>query len=212
MATITAQAILDKVQLLLQDTTNIRWADSELLGWLNDGQREICTVRPDACTTVGPITLSAGTKQSIPAAGTAILKVIRNSSGPAIRKVPMDLLDSTVPAWHTASASATILHYMTDPRMPRTFYVYPPATGGGTVDALYGLAPTDVAAIGNTISVDDLWANALIDYVAYRAYLKDNDLIGNEARSAAHRKLFMEFLSARSQVDAASQSADNIRG
>jgi hypothetical protein len=219
MPTITAQAILSKVELLIQDTTNIRWSENELLGWLNDGQREICTVKPDASTKVASMALAAGTKQAIPADGTAAIKVTRNmgaggsTPGGAVRKVPMELLDSSTPNWHTATATATVLHFSVDPRMPRNFYVYPPSLGTTQVELLYAAAPTDVAAVGNTISIDDLYATALIDYIAYRAYLKDHELIGNDVRAASHYKLFSDFLTRRTQVDSAVvPTRDNVKG
>lgn len=218
MPTILASAILTKVKILIQDTTNIRWADSELLGWLNDGQRDICTKRPDACSKTASVALVAGTKQSLPSDGTAVIKVIRNmgtdgaTAGTALRKVPMELLDSSLPDWHAATAVAVVKHFMTDPRNPRVFYVYPPATGTTQVELLYGAVPVDAAATSSAITIDDAYEPALIDYIAFRAFSKDNDLIGNDVRAAMHRKLFEEFLAARTQADAANLAANNIKG
>lgn len=219
MPTIVASAILSKVETLLQDTTNIRWSEAELLGWLNDGQREICTVKPDASTKVVSVALAAGTKQAIPSDGVAVIKVVRNmgaagtTPGAAVRKVPMELLDSSLPNWHSATATTTVQHFTVDPRMPRNFYVYPPSVGTTQVELLYAATPADVASVGGVISVDDLYATALIDYVAYRAYLKDHELIGNDVRASSHYKLFSDFLTRRAQVDSTVvPSRDNVRG
>ena len=40
MATV-AQAIVDQVEVLLQDPSNTRWSTSELLNYLSEGQRLI---------------------------------------------------------------------------------------------------------------------------------------------------------------------------
>jgi hypothetical protein len=171
MPTITVGEGLAKVQTILQDTTSVRWTEAELLGWWNDGQREICTIRPDACTKIGSYPTVAGTRQEIPSEGTAIIKVIRNmgttgtTPGYVIRKVPMDLLDSTIPTWHVATTSAVALHYMVDPRMPRIYYLYPPATGTAKVEMLYAAPPSEIPSVtasatyvqaGTTITVTEI--------------------------------------------------------
>jgi hypothetical protein len=208
MPTILASAIISKAKTTLQDTTNVRWTDAELLGYINDGQRAICTRRPDASATIGNVTCVTGTKQSIPDAGTAIIRVIRNmgtsgtTPGRAIRHVPMSLLDANVPDWHTVTSTTSILHAITDPKMPQQFYVYPPATNGTQVEVLYAVPPADVASTSSTISVDDVFATPLVDYVCARAYLKDQDLVGNAERAALHQGLFDKFMDAKTQADA----------
>ena len=55
--TVTVQSVLDKVQIVLQDTGGIRWTSSELVGWVNDAQREIALLKPDASATNATVTL-----------------------------------------------------------------------------------------------------------------------------------------------------------
>jgi hypothetical protein len=218
MPTILASAIINKAKVLLQDTTNVRWTDLELLGWLNDGQREVVILRPDSTSKIAVLALVTGTRQTIPADGSSILRVVRNmnggSAGRAIRHVPMELLDSSLPDWHTTATNAVVQHAVTDIRMPKTFYVYPQATVAvNSVEILYSAFPTDVSAVSNTISVDDIFATPLIDYVCFRAYLKDQDLAGNSERAAGHRSLFMETMSGKSQSDAiVNASKVNVKG
>ncbi len=47
---ITAQSIVRRVVETIQDNTSIRWPISELVRYLNDGQRELISKRPDAAT------------------------------------------------------------------------------------------------------------------------------------------------------------------
>ena len=42
--TLQGQHILSRVQNILQDNTNVRWTEGELLDYLNDGQREIVNI------------------------------------------------------------------------------------------------------------------------------------------------------------------------
>lgn len=75
MPTILASSIITKAATLLQDPTNVRWPADELLGWLNDGQREIVLQKPDAYSINEAVKLAAGTKQALPAAGIRLLAV-----------------------------------------------------------------------------------------------------------------------------------------
>lgn len=218
MPTITAQAILNKAAIVLQDTTNIRWPTTELLGWLNDALREIASMRPDISNKTTSMALVAGTRQTIPADGAALLAVRRNmgsggaTPGDAVRKVPMDLLDSQRPGWHYETATAVVKHYVYDPRTPRIFYVYPPSLGTTQVEIVYDAPPAALAAVGDTITVDDEYANTLLEYVLFRAYSKDHEDIGNATRAAAHRQMFDSMLSAKNTVDSAQVAATNVKG
>lgn len=218
MPNTTAASIISKARITLQDLAAVRWTDAELLGYLNDGQREICMLRPDACAVVASMPLVAGTRQQIPDAGTAILKVVRNmgsngtTPGRAIRHVLMDTLDSNIPNWHTVSPAAEILHAMTDARMPQFFYVYPPAATGTQVEVVYAAPPGDVAALGDTINVDDVFSTPLLDYVLFRAYTKDQDIPNGTERATAHRALFDAAMNGKAQADAVVAPKANPKG
>lgn len=217
MGTITAQTIVDKAQVVLQDTTGIRWADPELLGWLNAGQREIVALRPDAYTSYANVPLVAGTRQAIPTNGIMLIDVVRNtgiggtSPSRSVRKVPRELLDSQVPNWHSANQSAEVLHYTFEPRAPKVFYVYPPATGTTEVEVLYSVTPPDIT-VGQPIVIDDIYEMPLMDYVLFRAYSKDSEHTANEARAVAHRQSFENTLGLKAQADGANVKNPNVRG
>ena len=218
MGTILGSAIISRAQIVLQDTTAIRWPLAELLGWLNDGQREICGVFPELSSVIANITLVAGTKQSLPPGGIALLSVTRNMGvggatvGNTIRKVPKDILDSQVPTWHTQAGVTALLHYVYDTRAPRMFYVYPPSVVSNQIEATYSTSPTDLPTSATAISIDDIYANPMIDYVLYRAYGKDLELAGNADNSEKHYTKFQAFLSAKKTVDASLQPEDMVKG
>lgn len=219
MPTITAQTIISRAQTLLQDTTSIRWSSAELLGWLNDGQREIVTLRPSAFSKIANVTCVAGTKQTIPTAdGTLLLDVLRNmgtsgsAPGDAVRKVPRQIMDSQTPGWHSATPSTTIKHYVFDERAPKTFWVYPPASAGTQVEVLYAATPTDVPSTSSVITLDDTYMSPLIDYLLYRAYSKDTEYAGNAERAKAARAAFENTLGLKAQADTAFQGAVNPKG
>lgn len=208
MGTLTAGSIVDKAELVLQDTSNVHWTEAELLGWLNDAQRQIVMLRPDASSTVAVITLVAGSKQSLPSGALRLLEITRNmgngsTPGEAVRLVDREALDAHLPTWHTAAQVATAKHYVYDERAPRTFYVYPPSNGtSSSVEAIYSVAPTDVAAVGNAITLDDIYENQLLDWILYRAFSKDAE-VGSMEKAMAHFSSFTSALGAKSGTDIA---------
>lgn len=205
---ITAQSIIQRVVTTLQDTTSVRWPANELVRYLNDGQREVAMLRPDATVTNTTKLLSAGARQSLPADGVKLIDVVRNSGSNqrAVRMTTHAILDSQIPNWQGLTGVTEILHYTYDPRNPKVFYVYPPAaSSGASVEIVYSAYPTDIAepadgaqytAISGTISIPDIYANPLADYVLYRAYTKDTEFAGNAARAQAHYGAFTAALNA----------------
>jgi len=214
--TITGANILLRVKDTLQDTTSVRWTEAELLRYINDAQREIVNLRPDASATTANVALVVGTAQTIPTAGLRLIKVVRNMSAAggsatgkrAIRIVDREILDSQEPNWHDSSVSGdaahstTVKHYVFDEDDPRRFYVYPGASSTSTfIEIVYSTSPTDLANTSATIFVDDIYANAIIDFVLYRAYMKDAEFAGNAQRANNHFQLFANSVGAGAQVN-----------
>ena len=79
---------------------------------------------------------------------------------------------------------------MFDEDDPRNFYVYPGVAGNAFVEIVFSASPTELANTSAVISVDDIFANAIIDFVLYRAYMKDAEYAGNNNRAAQHYQLF----------------------
>ena len=195
MGNITALSLIERAGTIIQDETNIRWPKDELLKWLNDGQREIVLHKPSAYPQEGIEALSSGTRQNIPSDGVSIIDVPRNETGSyrSIRIVEREILDAQRPNWHSDSPAQEVQHYIFDPRNPKTFYVYPPNDGTGRVRVVYAAAPTDISQ-SDTITIDDIYANALLDYIIYRASSKDADYALNDRRAEAMYRTFLNSL------------------
>jgi hypothetical protein len=205
---LTAQSIIQRVVVTLQDTTSIRWPANELVRYLNDGQREIALLRPDALVANATVTLAAGAKQALPSSASKLIDVVRNTGGNkrAVRITTRTILDSQVPNWYNQTGVTEILHYVYDVRDPKVFYVYPPAAASNaSVDLVYSAYPTDITepadgasftTISGNISVPDIYGNTLADYVLYRAYTKDAEFAGNAQRATAHYGAFSAALTA----------------
>ena len=212
---VTVQSVIDRAQTVLQDTTGVRWpVIAELVLWINDAQREIALLKPDASATNATVTLATGTKQDIPSGGNRLLKVVRNmsaaSSGTgkrAVRLVDREVLDAQTPDWHdptvTGDAAHTTIvkHYIYDESNPRNFYVYPGVAGSSYVEIIYSSNPATVAQNAN-LSIPDIFANAVMNYVLYMAYMKDAEYAGNAQRASSHFQIFTTSVTGKGQIDA----------
>ena len=187
---ITVDSILSKSLIVLQDSGAIRWPPDELLDWLNDGLRELAVIKPDAKVKRASVSLAAGAKQSLPADGIALLG-IETSSGVTVTPCQRSALDAFSPSW-MARAATTVKHYMLSPADPLEFYIYPAqADTSNTVELSYVAYP-DPAVAGGTLDVQDKYANALLDYVLFRAYSKDAEFAGSGQMAAAYYQSFVK--------------------
>jgi hypothetical protein len=199
--------IVASARLILQDQTAVRWSDAEMAAWITEGCRYIALRRPDAAAVNQAATLTAGPKQSIAAmspAGMRVLDVVRNlTTGRAMRLVNREALDAHAPTWYSG-AQAQPSSWCHDNRDPKTFYVYPPAPSGAQVEIVYS---RDVVTItsGNlgsqALTIDDIWAPALLNYVLYRCYGKDADDASNAGLAAGYLAACDGALAVKQQAD-----------
>lgn len=221
-------SVIDKVRAVLQDTTSVRWPDSELIEWVNDAQHEIALIKPDATAINESIPLAGGTKQSLPANALRLLRVIRNMQdaavgvgGRAIRIVDREILDAQDPNWHDPfstglSAFDTVVkHYMYDEQDPLHFYVYPGIDGqirpAPMIEIIYSAKPAEVVSRASQLSVPDLYVNAVMNYVLYMAYMKDAEYSGNSQRAASHYQIFAASVTGKGTVDAMTTPNVDVR-
>jgi len=226
MGTLTGANLITRVQDTLQDTTSVRWPEAELLRYINDAQREIVNFRPEASSKTANLQLVTGTLQTLPTEGLRLIKVTRNMSDAsggatgarAIRLVSVDILNTQEPDWNNPSVSGdaahgtNVKHYVFDEDDPRRFYVYPGVAGNAFVEIVYSKSPTDLGNTSATIDLDDTYGNAIVDYVLFRAYLKDAEYAGNQQRAGQHYQLFTTSLGQGAGAQALlSPNADNAQ-
>lgn len=202
MGSVLASSLVSKASSLIDDYLNTWYPIEELLDWLNDGQNDIVLLRPQAFAVTADYSLTpTSTKQVLPSDAQMLVAVTRNVEGGApIRLVSRDVLDTQVPGWGTeANTTDQISAYCYDPRNPKVFYVFPMAPSTTHhVEIIYSALPTKCDLTSSpTIALDDIYANALVDYMIYRASIKKADY----SRATAHYSAFSLAVGVRSKVD-----------
>lgn len=204
---ITAKSIIDKAAVQLTDIAGIRWTRAELLGWINDGQRAIASVQPNASSEVVVVQLAAGTRQAVPADGWMLLDIYRYmgtngaTPGRAIRLISRELLDSFNMYWHSATPNAEPKNFVYDLQDQRAFYVYPPNTGTGYVQLNYAQIPADLASENDAITIIEIYQPALLDYVLYRTCAKDAEYAPGVALAQMYMSSFATLIGGKDSAE-----------
>lgn len=200
--TTTVQSILNRAAALLSDEEHVRWPESELLEWLNDGQRVIAAgPASDAYVVRANITTVAGTVQSLPTNAIRLIDVVKNvSSGLPILQSDYAMVNILGGAWRSATAGVAE-NYFFNENNPKQFEVYPPAVAGQYIEIVYNAQPENATATGNII-IDDMYAAPLIDYIVYRGCSKDTEDSANDlARATAFYRAFMMGVGMKDATD-----------
>lgn len=203
MANVTVGHAVGMVLEVLQDdqTTPEHWTKENLLNWYNLAGREVVSLAPDANTIFESIKLAAGVKQSIPASRIGLIDVIRNmgvdgiTPGPGITKTDSRIITVYQRAWITATATAVIKNWA--PESLSAFFVSPPSDGTTYVEIKVASVPDkviyDAGGLWESalVGVSERYVGAVINWILYRAYQKDSDFPGNEARSKDYYQQFL---------------------
>jgi hypothetical protein len=171
--TILVREAIRRVSLLLGDLVPVqfnRYAEADLIAYLNDAALAVVTFLPGAGTRIDAIKLRPGTLQNIesiaavdcvpgdgvalaaPVRGIRVLGTVCNMGdngakpGRAIRVVDQHSQDAVAPMWHAARSADEVRAMMFDPQAPTHMLVTPPvhATTPVWVRLKYVAAPVKV--------------------------------------------------------------------
>lgn len=200
----------------LQDIAYVRVARDPLTGgtnqanwldWLNESQRAVVLMRPDAGSTVQSLQLAAGTRQALPAGSTMLLDVTRNmgvdgaTPGLTIRFGERGVEDMVSRSWHTGATAVVVKDVLYDDKKnPLVFWVNPPIPAAPAVwiETILALTPASVTdPVAGAITIADQYASPMQEWMLFRAYGMNTQSQTMMARSASHFKAFFDLLGVR---------------
>ncbi|MGH1374444.1 MAG: DUF6682 family protein [Cellvibrionaceae bacterium] len=205
---VSADDVLASARRLLQDESSVvqRYSSGEMLAALNEGQRAIVLMRHSANTKVVAFKLSGGARQSLPEDGVAFFRLLRNlgadgaTPGRAITGTTVEYLDLADPDWYVAADATRVWQFAADDRDDLAFYVWPPKKDD-YVELMYGAVPEEVTS-EDDITLPDMWAAALADYIVYRMLAADTDNVANKERSENAYQHFVAQVSGKVHAEA----------
>ena len=96
---------------------------------------------------------------------------------------------------------------MYDSSVPKKFFCYPPqpAAAFGYIQWPYSSQPTAITDEGNSINLDNIYKEPLVQWVLYKSYLRDSKDAANKALALDARAEFYRLLGIKDQ-------GENIEG
>lgn len=192
--------IVDAAELYADDSYD-RISTTVWMRYLNAAIRALILVRPDAGAVVESVQLVAGIKQTLPTNALRLLDIIRNmgadgtTAGKICAPASRHHINYSNLLWPAASGDTAIENFSYDAEIPNIFYVTPPvhATTAVYVEMATSQLPTKITATGDTVGVNDIFFEPLIQYMLYKAYAADDE--GAEKQSAEdHFQKFLQLL------------------
>jgi hypothetical protein len=189
----TPQDLITSARYAINDRdTPYRQEDAELLGYFNDGLKELSALQPSIYTVVGDLECATGTCEqavSFPEAQ-AIVDVLCIHDGAALVPFDMAAMNAFNPLWRT-DAAGPATQWSKYPTQPLRFYIYPKAPATPQVlDVMYVRNPVVHGLADPITEIPQSYFPALVDYIVYRAEAKDDEFV-NSGRSVAAYQAFV---------------------
>lgn len=199
----TAASVINRVRYLINDevaaaVSGQRWTDAELLLWLYDAQCAVIKAIPEANPVTATHTMTALSRQRLSATLYFKLLSLEGHAAPSatagnIVKVMRDLLDAHAAAWQTTATTTAYTLYALDADDPLAFWLYPFPTVGLDVRITASGVPSALPTTSDVLTLSDMYFEPMVDYVAWRALLKDSRG-GAKERAAMHEKSFFQSI------------------
>lgn len=192
---------------IAKDPDNEVWGTDKMLRYINEAQQAVCLLRPDASIERRTIPLVAGTIQTI--TGRRLLKIL-NSNGAADGSNPLsaphvveyDDFMRTYDQWVADTSGSEIDDYAYDERDPTRFYITPGSDGVNRyAEILQAIVPTNLTALTNGLSVSDIYAPPMAEWVLWRVFGEDSEVTPNHQRAINHAKNFYGLLQRKAPAD-----------
>lgn len=180
-----AEIIIDARTVLSdQDALGYRYADADLLLYVNDAIKSCVTLRPEWFATVGDYTCLAGQcEQSLDYDdAVALLQVLSHHGGNAILPFDVAAMDAFKPGWRadTAAPATQWAKVGTD---PLRFYIYPKAPAAQSIDVSYVRRPAAYGLSDQITELPDILRPAFVDYVVGMAESRNDEDVNSKRAS-----------------------------
>lgn len=200
--------LLNRASIELTDTQRIGWGIEDLISYYNSALSAIATARPDIFIKTQSFSCAAGTRQTVPAGTIKLIDIERNThTGKSIRYVARADLESLIPGWASSSGGEEAELYIHEPTNITAFWLYPGVKEGVSIELVLSILPTHLTKAmvesGATVQVDERYITPCLDWIMYRAFMRDSEVTTNASRGQLHLQSFTQALSVGTESDAA---------
>lgn len=194
-----------------------RWTRTDMLGYLNQGLKEIGAYRPEAYAVTVALALVSGIKQTVPDGGK--LRGFAPGAQGNTAHSSDDRLMKAFGAYATCPPRIVMRNgkvvyavktFAVDSIDPKTFYVSPPVPAGLTISVqaqVDGTTPEYTLADWNKpVTIVDSFYNNLVDFMMAQAYKMDTESQVSAAASQRLLQLFYQVMGVKYKIDSARNS------
>lgn len=207
---VTGDTIFLGAAEVLEDHTYVTYLEAQFLRWVNDAQRAVCLMRPDAASSIQNLVITASSaRQVLPSNAARLGGLYRNmgtnglTGGRAITgPTPREPMDASDPLWMTRTGNY-IRGYTYSEETPLDYYIYPTLTVPWYVEAKLFLIPADLAAKTDPIGLSDIYAPPIREWVLYNCFARDSERTPNYVRAGRHFNNFFQLLGIKTRADLA---------
>lgn len=190
----TPSQIITQVRQLVQDTrAPFRYADSVLLGFVNQVLKQMVMLRPDLFIVAGDIATTPNVvEQLLPSTAVRLVEIFRNKDGNAIEEVDRDMFNRAYPQW-TTDPAGTPVKFMRHSRNPRGYFLYPRPVAGVVLFGEIVVSPPSYTENQNIDILSDAYFSAIVDGTVYLVESVDDEHV-NSNRAKLFQDSFIQAL------------------
>lgn len=199
--------LIERVAQDLGDEDGVLFSQTRLRRFLDEAQRTLVMLRPDAGSRVAAVLLKAGdTRQPLPEGACRFLGLTRNmgsdgvTPGRTITLVERSALNTAAGTWHMQPGADSVDNYAFNADTPDVFYVSPPPAENVYVEMEYAATPQFPATSETPLSVDVIWAGPLREYMMYLGYSESVTDESQRQRAEWHLQKFYVLLGEESKA------------
>jgi hypothetical protein len=195
---------------LYGDSGYDRLTEELWIKYLNASIRALVLVRPDAGAQTDNMQLVAGVLQRLPDTALRMLDITRNmgidglTPGKIITPVKRQHIDYSNLLWPAATGDTEIDNFSYDKENPRIFYVTPPVddTIPVYVEIQVSQLPTPVVVPTDTLGINDIFFEPLVQYMLYKAFVADDESVEFQ-KAITYMQTFFSLLQVETAVSVA---------
>ncbi|MHA2047590.1 MAG: phage adaptor protein [Candidatus Thorarchaeota archaeon] len=186
---------------LYGDTGYDRVTITDWIRHLNSAIRATVLVRPDSGSSTEIVQLVSGPRQSKPATAIRLLDITRNmgddglTAGKIVTPAKRQHIDYANMLWSAESGDTAIDNFSYDKEAPDVFYVTPPVSTSVDVfvEMVVSKIKTIVTAVGNTVDMNEIFFEPMVQYMLYKAYSADDEGV-EFGKALTHLQNFFNLL------------------
>lgn len=193
LTTFTGTLLAADVRRLFGDQDSIQIQDTDIIGWINAGYREITSTNPILQTSVVHDVTAGTSTVSYPADRVQYIQAIYFNSVPLIMLSYAEAQEYIAKQARSKDTGDTPQIWW---EWAQTINLYPiptVTTSNGALKMDYLAIPVAMTALANTLSLPDRYYNTLLEYVLMKANTMDENWLGIDAHQSAFQQGVMQL-------------------